>query len=291
MTFDFKSAMAAADQDKPYAYADTPLMLYALAIGMGRDPLDAREIEFVYEKQLKIVPTVATVLALGARDIRTLGVDYSKVLHGEQKLTLHQTLPARAEMLVSAHTKAIYDKGRDKGALIVSVIDACEKHTRAPLFTIETAHFARADGGFSQTSGDSGPAPAPHRLPQRTCDHQCEIPTTPNQALLYRLLGDRNALHVDVDAARAAGFERPILHGLCTYGACCYAVIKTICDYDPTRILQFDVRFSAPAFPGETLVVSMWRDGDVVSFSAAAKERNITVINNGQCVLRPTSEI
>ncbi|MEY2756661.1 MAG: hypothetical protein RIR33_439 [Pseudomonadota bacterium] len=289
MALDFKAALAASDSDLPYAYSDTQIMLYALAIGMGRDPLDTREIDFVYERRLKIIPTVATVLAWGARDIRKLGVDYSKVLHGEHKLALHQPLPTRAEILVNTRTKAIHDKGKDRGALIVSVLEALEKTTRAPLFTQEMTHFARADGGFSDVDGDSGPAPAPHPLPQRAPDYQCEMPTTPNQALLYRLLGDRNALHADVEAARTSGFERPILHGLCTYGACCYAVVKTVCDFDPSRIVQFDVRFSAPMFPGETLIVDMWRDADIVSFSAGTKERRVMVINNGRCVLRAPS--
>jgi acyl dehydratase len=290
MAFNFETAMAAADHDLPYAYSDTQIMLYALAIGMGRDALDPQEIDFVYEKHLKIIPTVATVLALGARDIRKLGVDYSKVLHGEQKLTLHRPLPARGEMLVSAKTKAVYDKGKDKGALIVSVIDAFEKTTRAPLFSQETSHFARADGGFSHMGGDSGEAPAPHTMPSRKPDLECEVATTSNQALLYRLLGDRNVLHVDVEAARTSGFDRPILHGLCTYGVCCYAIVKTICDYDPSRIAQFDVRFSAPVFPGETLIVSIWRDANVISFRASTKERNVVVINNGHCLLHATSD-
>jgi len=286
MPLHFQTALALKDTDLSYAYDDARMMLYALAIGMGRDPLDTGELPFVYEKELKVVPTAATIMAWGARDIRTLGVDYAKVLHGEQKLTIHRTLPPRANLLVNTYTTAIYDKGQDKGAVIVSAIDLFERTSRAPLCTLETTHFARGDGGFSSESGDSGEARAPHRLPTRPPDYECELPTLPHQALLYRLLGDRNVLHADIEAARAAGFEKPILHGLCTYGICCHAVLRTICDYDSDLIRQFDVRFSAPVFPGETLRVRLWRDGDIVSFDALVPTRNVVVINNGRCVLR-----
>jgi acyl dehydratase len=291
MPFDYHAALAAADRDLAFSYSDTQIMLYALAIGMARDPLDSKEIDFVYEKSLKIVPTAATVLAWGARDIRKLGVDYAQVLHGEQSLTLHAPLPPSARLRVDTRTKAIYDKGRDKGALIVSTIDAFDAESGQPLFSQDVTHFARGDGGFREHTGvDCGVPPAPHALPRRAPDLIVETTLAPNQALLYRLLGDRNILHADTQAARTAGFEKPILHGLCTYGVCCYAIMRTVCDYDPTRITRFDARFSAPIFPGETLCVSLWQDGPVVSFTATAKERGVTVINNGYCLLQPPGQ-
>lgn len=285
MPIDFAAAMAAHDDNLAYSYTDAQTMLYALAIGMARDPLDPNELRFAYEKDLVALPTLATVIAPGARDVRTLGVNYAMILHGEQKLRMHRPLPVAANLLVNTRTKGVYDKGAGKGAIIVSEIAIRLAESGEPLCTLETTHFARGDGGFSAESGDSGTAPAPHPLPDRAPDYRCTLPTTPVQPLIYRLLGDRNILHADPEAARVAGFDRPILHGLCTYGMCCHAVVKTLCDYRADRIRAFDVRFSAPVFPGETLVVEMWRDGAVVSFRALSGERGVVVINNGRCVL------
>ncbi|MEM8986123.1 MAG: MaoC/PaaZ C-terminal domain-containing protein [Pseudomonadota bacterium] len=285
MALDFNAAMAAKDENLKYAYDDAKTMLYALSVGMGCDPLNADELDFVYEKNLRAMPTLATVIAWGARDVKTLGVDYAKVLHGEQRLTIHKALPVAADLLVNTRTKGLYDKGVGKGALVVSEINIRLAQSDEPLCTLETTHFARSDGGFSTETGDSGETPKPHILPDRTPDFSYDAQTTPSQPLFYRLLGDRNILHADPDAARAAGFERPILHGLCTYGICCHAVLKTVCDYKPERIKQFDVRFSAPVFPGEALAIDIWRDGKTVSFRARSKDRDAVVINNGLCRL------
>lgn len=285
MALDFEMAMAAGSRDQPYSYTDVQTMLYALSIGMARDLPNEQELQFVFEKDLCAVPTMGTVAAWGARDVRTLGVDYSKVLHGEQKLTLHKPLPVAADVLVDTRTKGIYDKGKDKGALIVSEIAIRLADDGDPLCTLETTHFARGDGGFSEAGGDSGRPAPPHSIPDRPADHICHMKTTISQPLYYRLLGDRNVLHADPKAAEAAGFDRPILHGLCTYGICCHAVLKTICNYDPAMITQFDVRFSSPVFPGETLVVKMWADDAIISFRARSLERDIVVINNGRCIV------
>lgn len=287
MAIDFFSAMSVASKGVQYAYTDTQTMLYALAIGMGRDPIDECELSFVYEKNLQAMPTLATVIAWGARDVRTLGVDYPKVLHGEQRITVHSPLPVSADLVVDTRTKSIHDKGVGKGALIVSEINIKDASTGRLVCTLEPTHFARGDGGFSKESGDSGPATPPHIIPDRVADESCELATRAEQPLFYRLLGDRNVLHVDPEAARKAGFESPIVHGLCTYGMCCHAVLKTICNYRADLIRQFDVRFSAPVLPGDTLKVEMWRDAETISFRAIAKERDVVVIDNGRCVLGP----
>ena len=286
MALDYNTAMAAQESDLPYAYDEYKTMLYALSVGMGRDPLDTHELEFAFEKNLRALPTLATVIAFGARDVRKLGVDYAKVLHGEQKLTLHRSLPVAAMLLVNVRTKGVYDKGADKGALIVSETAIRLADSNEPLCTLQGTHFARGDGGFSAKTGDTGTPPAPHPIPDRAPDLTCVLPTTANQALLYRLLGDGNVLHADPEAAQFAGFEKPILHGLCTYGICCHAVLKTVCDYRCEMIKSFDVRFSAPVYPGETIRVEMWRDGETVSFRALVEERNVVVINNGRCLLQ-----
>ena len=143
--------------------------------------------------------------------------------------------------------------------------------------------MARGDGGFG---GRPGTGPAPHRAPRRDPDLSCDTPTRADQALLFRLNGDRNPLHADPDAALAAGFSIPILHGLCTYGIACRAILQTICDYDHTLIEGFDARFSLPVMPGDTITTDMWQDGNIVSFQCSVKERGCVVLRNGKCTLK-----
>ncbi len=153
----------------------------------------------------------------------------------------------------------------------------------APLFTLGSTVFARGDGGFG---GPAGSGPEPHRLPERAPDLVVALETRPDQALLYRLSGDRNPLHADPALARRVGFPAPILHGLCTYGTACRAVLQSVCGYDHTRITGFDVRFSSPVYPGETIATELWVDGKIVSFRCRAVVRDVTVINNGKCTLQ-----
>ncbi|PKQ01825.1 MAG: 3-alpha,7-alpha,12-alpha-trihydroxy-5-beta-cholest-24-enoyl-CoA hydratase, partial [Alphaproteobacteria bacterium HGW-Alphaproteobacteria-12] len=151
------------------------------------------------------------------------------------------------------------------------------------LCTLTSTIFARGDGGFG---GPREGAPAPHKLPEREPDMSVDAETKPDQALLYRLSGDRNPLHSDPEFAKAVGFPKPILHGLCTYGTCCRAIISGALDYDPTQITGFDVRFSAPVFPGDTVTVDIWKEKGLISFRARVKERDAVVINNGKCTLK-----
>jgi acyl dehydratase len=206
------------------------------------------------------------------------------VVHGEQRVTLHQPLPWKADLIVESRVAEALDKGAGKGAVIYLETKTKLKDTGAPVSTALSSIFARGDGGFG---GPSGPAPAEtHAIPDRAPDATCALETREDQALLYRLSGDRNPLHCDPDVATAAGFPKPILHGLCTYGVSCRAVLQTICDYDHTKIAAFDARFSSPVYPGETVVVDMWVDGNVVSYRSRLKERDVMVINNGRCLLR-----
>ncbi len=278
---------------RTFTYGDKDVMLYALGIGMGRDPLDARELPFVYEKDLKVVPTAATVLASGMGRAtrapsepkpghRQSQINFLMVVHGEQKVELHRPLPTYGPFTAESRTIGAYDKGKDKGAVIVNETvwtdEAGEK-----VATLTGSTFARGDGGFG---GPSDGAPEPHAAPTRKPDISVPIETRPDQALLYRLNGDRNPLHSDPDVAKRAGFPRPILHGLCTYGITCRAVLQEICDYDPEQILSHQARFSAPVFPGDIVTVDLWKDGDVVSFEARVLDRGATVIRNGKTVLR-----
>jgi acyl dehydratase len=278
---------------RTFSYSDKDVMLYAVGIGMGRDPMDERELPFVYEKGLKVVPTAATALFTAAGrpvlakveqkpGLRVSQLNYAMVMHGEQKVELHKPLPLSGSFTATSRTIAAFDKGKDKGAVLINEMvwtdEAGEK-----VATLTSSTFARGDGGFG---GPSDGAPALHMPPARKPDISMDIETRLDQALLYRLNGDRNPLHSDPDIAKRAGFPRPILHGLCTYGITCHAVLREICDYDPEQILSHEVRFSAPVFPGETVTVDLWKDGDVVSFEARVLDRGVTVIRNGKTALR-----
>lgn len=282
MPIQYESAKALVSRDEPFAYTDRETMLYALGIGLGADPMNRAELPFVYEQGLRAVPTQATVAAWGAGRLGEVGINYLMVVHGEQRLTVHRPLAPAADILADWRIEDIIDKGPGKGALILAETVLKDKRDGAPLVTLGSTIFARADGGFG---GPAEGGPAPHPTPSRAPDREVALTTRPDQALLYRLSGDRNPLHSDPDVAKAAGFDRPILHGLCTYGLTCRAVLMTYADYDPAAIKAFDVRFSSPVFPGETIVTRLWRDGPVVSFEAVVAERGVTVIKNGRCVL------
>ncbi len=281
---DVEAALAENPEEVPSSYTDRETLLYAVAIGMGKDPLDPKELEYVNETSgNRVVPTAATTLGSGGGGSRALRgkLNYRMLLHGEQRLTVHQPLPPAADLLMSSRTTGVYDKGEKKGA-IVTIETNANLASGEPLYTLGSTLFYRGDGGFGGTSEG---APEPHQLPDRAPDAVCELPQRTDQALIYALCGDRNPLHRDPQIAKAAGFDVPILHGLCSYGIACHGVLKTMLDYDQTRIREFNVRFSSPVFPGETQQVEMWQDGNVISFRVRVKERDVVSINNGKCVL------
>lgn len=282
MAIDYDHLMSLKSEGQEFSYGDRETMLYALGIGFGRDPMNDKELPFVYEKDLQTIPTMSSVIAWGAGPMAKSGINYLMVVHGEQKLTMHKPLPVAADITADSRVVGAYDKGADKGAIIITETLIKDKKTGDKLCTMQSTTFARGDGGFG---GPSEGAPKPHPLPERAPDQTVEVDTRPDQALLYRLSGDRNPLHADPEVAKMAGFPAPILHGLCTYGTCCRAIISSVCDYDASKITGFDVRFSSPVFPGETILVDIWQDGKTVSFRARVKERDAVVINNGKCTL------
>lgn len=282
MAINYEKLMSLQTQGQEFQYGDRETMLYALGIGFGRDPMNTKELPFVYEKNLVTIPTLSTVVAWGAGNMRESGINYLMVVHGEQKLTVHKPMPVAARISVDTRTIGVWDKGEGKGAIVVTETVISEKGGDK-LCTLQSTTFARGDGGFG---GPREGAPEPHKMPERAPDLTVELDTRPDQALLYRLSGDRNPLHSDPEVATMAGFPRPILHGLCTYGTCCRALITTVADHDPSRIIGFDVRFSSPVFPGETIAVDIWKDGNIASFRARVKERDVVVINNGKCTLK-----
>jgi acyl dehydratase len=259
------------------------VMLYGLGIGIGSDPTDKRQLQFVYEDGLKVFPSMAVVLAgpgFWIKDPAT-GVDWVKVLHGEMGMELHRPIPTEGKLIGKTRVVDVIDKGEGRGALILQERVVTNVDTGDKICTLTSTTFARGNGGFG---GPAKKAPAPHTLPERDPDGSIELPTLPQAALIYRLSGDYNPLHADPDGARAAGFERPILHGLCTFGVACHGLVKAVLDYEADRLKKMRLRFSAPIYPGETVRVDYWQDGNTISFRALAAERDVVVLNNG-CVI------
>ncbi len=281
---DYKKLMAVDLEPIEQAYGPKDCILYALGIGFGQDPLDERQLAFVYEKDLKVVPTFAVTLGYSPYSFRRpeLGITWSHVVHGEHGLVLHRPIPHEGTVLGKVRILNAIDKGEGKGALIYSERKVTDKASGALLATITQTTFCRADGGFG---GEKRETPAPHAIPERGPDAVCDLQTRPETALIYRLSGDINPLHAEPAFAKTAGYPRPILHGLATFGVSGHAILKTYCDYDPARLPTMSVRFSAPVYPGETIRTELWRDGAVVSFRARVIERDVVAINNGRAEL------
>lgn len=261
------------------AYTDKDTILYNLSVGVGSDPLDPNQLRLCYEKNLSALTTIAAVLAHPGMWVSNpkFGANYTKLVHGEQYLTLHNPIPAVGEIEASYRVSAVVDKGAEKGALLYF-----EKHLRnaksgADLCTVTSNLFLRADGGCG--SFGTPPAPLPSAAPSKI-DFTDEIAVPVGAALLYRLNGDRNPLHIDPEIATKAGFPRPILHGLCTYGAVGYMLTRTVCGHDPSKLRSLNVRFSSPVYPGETIKLQGERTAEGVVFTASVPARNQVVLTN-----------
>jgi acyl dehydratase len=276
---DYDKLMRWKSSDVEHSYTQRDTMLYALGLGFGADPLDPAQLKFVYEEGLLSLPTYPVVLPHSALRRANLGINYTMVVHGEQSLTVHRLPPVAGTVISRIRVTGVFDKGKDKGALILTEREVLDKASGAAIATLGSTTFARGDGGFG---GPSGPAPEPHPVPETAPELTCDLPTWPQSALIYRLSGDYNPLHADPKIAQAAGFPRPILHGLCTFGVAGHALLKTLCGYRPERLKAMQVRFSAPVFPGETIRTEMWGKGPVVSFRSRVLERNAVVLNNGR---------
>lgn len=288
-----------------HSYTADDTMLYALGVGMGANPLDERQLRFVNDSRPGTplaLPTMAVVLGYPGswmRDARA-GIDFSTIVHGEEGVVWHRPIPAAGTVVSKHRITHVVDKGAGRGALVTYDKDLFDKASGALLATVTHTTFCRSEGGFSAANGRSDSAPPPpSRPPDREPDAVVDLPTLPQQALIYRLLADRNPLHSDPETARRAGFERPILHGLCTWGIAARALLERWCDHEPGRLASMFARFSAPVFPGETLAVEMYRmpsgggtrDGETtrIAFRARIRERGRIVLDFGSATVSRTA--
>jgi acyl dehydratase len=268
--------------ERTHAYSEKDTILYALGLGYGSAPGDPRHLRFLLEDRLLTVPSLCNVIAqpfMWVKEPR-FELNWIKLLHGEQRFEVHQPLPAAGSLTSRCRVLSVEDKGEGRGVVI-----HFEKTLWDPsatlMATIRSAYFLRGDGG----KGGFGEHPAPPAAtPDRAPDRAIEIPTLPQSALIYRLSGDVNPIHADPEAAREAGFERPILHGLCTLGIATRAAIEAYADAAPERLAGLSLRFSRPVYPGETIVTEFFETGDQIQFRARVGD--VVVLDRGSLLLK-----
>jgi acyl dehydratase len=284
MTINYDRLLAIDISAVEQSYGARDTMLYALGLGLGHDPMDEAELAFVYEKNLNALPTMICVLGSPGPWHRKMdtGIDGLKVVHGEQSFQLHRPLASAGTLRGKTRVVDVVDKGVGKGAALYTERTVTDVASGEVVASLRQTTFCRGDGGFG---GPARPSPPTHAVPEREPDIVCDLPTRPETALIYRLSGDYNPLHSDPTVAKAAGFPRPILHGLATFGVAGHAILKAVCAYEAKRLIGMGGRFSAPVFPGETIRTEIWRDRQTVSFRARVKERDVVAISNGRAEL------
>src|SRR5262245_58020583 len=285
MPIDPNKARGARLPDGRSSYDRDDVILYHLGLGAGVPATSPSELQYTYEKNLKVLPSFAVIPSFssmgGIGNVPGLQFNWAMLLHGEQEVRLHRPLPVEAKLKTSAHVPEIYDKG--KAALVILETEARDEATGQPLWTNRYSMFIRGEGGFG---GDSGPKVG-NEAPARAPDGVVERKTLPQQALIYRLSGDKNPLHADPEFAKLGGFDTPILHGLCSYGIVCKAIVDDVLGGDVSPVARYQARFAGVAFPGETYRISYWKDGAKrILLEAASAERNAKIISNAVIELR-----
>lgn len=277
MPIDLERVVGAMLPATTYRWSEDDVILYQLAIGAGSDPVDARELTYVYERGLRVLPTFAVIPPMnvlrGLLSVPGLSYNPALVLHGEHEIELHGAIPSTCSVTSTGQITDIYDKR--KAAVVVVEIKSTDANDKL-LFVNRCSIFLRGEGGFN---GPPGPR-STREHPERAADLEVETRTLPQQALLYRLCGDKNPLHADPEFAKMAGFERPILHGLCSFGIAGKAVVDHGLDGDVERLRTFSVRFRDVVYPGETIITSMWREPGRILVQARSKERDSLVLSN-----------
>ncbi|MBF0662858.1 MaoC/PaaZ C-terminal domain-containing protein [Rhodococcus sp. (in: high G+C Gram-positive bacteria)] len=276
MPIDVNAALTAAPTVREAGWTERDVILYHLGLGAGVDSLDPAELGWVYEKNLKVLPTFAMVAGQGVSagavtaaglNLPGIDIDLRKILHGGQSLTVHAPIPVSGAATISSRVADVWDKGK---AAVIVLEQSAQDSGGKPLWTTAMQIWARGEGGFG---GDAGPD-ASNAVPERSPDKVLVSPTSTQQALMYRLSADMNPLHADPAFAKMAGFDRPILHGLASYGIVCKAVVDGVLDGDPTRVRTFSVRFAGSLYPGETIETAVWHDGDTLTVLATCPERD-----------------
>ncbi len=259
------------------------VILYHLGLGAGVPPTDPGELEYTYEKNLKVLPSFGVIPVFGALgglgQVPGLQINFAMLLHGEQDLEIHKPIPPQAKVSSRGKVAGIYDK--KKAALVVLEVETRDE-AGDKLFTNRFSLFLRGEGGFG---GESGPK-AGNLRPDRDPDGVIDTQTLPQQALIYRLSGDKNPLHADPEFAKLGGFDKPIIHGLCSYGIVCKAIVDGVLKGDTARVARYQARFAGVAFPGETYRTSYWQEGDKILIEAKAVERDAVVITNAAITVR-----
>lgn len=262
-------------------------IIYALGVGVGADPLDFNQLKFVCPDGLVAMPSMATTIAMPYAWIRKADVNFGgKSVHAGIRFRLHDTLPVEGTFTSINNVGEILDKGPGKAAIVSNERRIYDKSTGKLLVEITSTNMFRGDGGFGGPSRSATPL---HDLPDRAPDAIVEVPTLPQQSLIYQLSGDYNLLHNDPRTARKQGFPRPILHGLSTYGIACHALVRHRCGYDPARVRMMSATFTRPVYPGETVGVRIWEAPGGASFQAVVPARdNEVVLDRGQVEVAPT---
>ena len=282
MTINYDEIMNLTSENVEISYSDKDSILYSLGIGLGNDPMNLNELKYVYENSQSVLPSMATNFQYHSPLLLKTNINFIMVVHGEQRLSITNALPVSGDFIANAKVIGCYDKGPARGAIIEVETTVKNKKNNEEICKLVSTTFARGDGGFG---GPDSPKKEIF-IPDDEPDYVSEISTKPDQALIFRLSGDYNPLHSDPNFAKAAGFEKPILHGMCTYGIACRSLVNEICENDASKLKRFDCRFSSPVYPGETIITEMWKKDKMIYFNSKVKERDKLVLKNGVSVIK-----
>ncbi|MBN9670825.1 MaoC/PaaZ C-terminal domain-containing protein [Roseibium aggregatum] len=285
MALDPKALMALEIPAVRRAYDWRDCAIYALGLGYGEDPLDQGQLRYVVETGQQAMPAMVNVLGHDGSWMKRpeTGIDYLRVVHGEQEMRLHRPLPVSGEIVARTVIEEVVDKGEAKGALVTARREVSDAMTGDLVATVWMTIFCRGVGGFC---GNPDSSRTPHPLPEGAPAKTVSVATSPQSALIYRLSGDYNLLHADPEVAAKAGFDRPILHGLATFGIVCRMLMAEFCGADGTRVAGLQGRFSAPVYPGEIITIDIWPEAPGrAAYRARAGERD--VLRNGRFDYHP----
>lgn len=278
MPFDVAQAMAAELPSVGFSWEPDDVILYHLGVGAGAKWTDVAELQYTFEQNLKVLPTFAVipVFATAGGALKAPGIDVKplSIMHGEHEIVLNGPIPTQASVRSDCRISGIYDRG--SGAVIEIEVATHATDTDDLLFTNIWSLFVRGEGGFGGEPGPKNEVVLPERAP----DGAVDVPVLPQQAQIYRLSGDRNPYHIDPETASKAGFDQPILHGLCSFGMILKAVVDEMLEGDVTRVARYRSRFAKPVLPGETIDVSFWRDGNRILIGSETRQRSTPVLTN-----------